>query len=109
MFPKRLQDSVHGYCHAHLPKGGPNIVIELGAAAEVDGDGVLASGNPNDGWRGGEQLCVGGKVLHAQRGAHDDELERGDLAPLLGHLLAQGHHPRQQPCKASLILGSSTP
>lgn len=101
--------------NAHLPKGSPNIVVKLSAATEVDGDGVLASGNPNDGRRGGEQLCVGGKVLHAQCGAHDDELERGDLAPLLRHLLAQRYHPRQQPCASKgevrdlLLLGMCMP
>lgn len=79
--------------YSHLPKGGSDVVIELGAAAEVDGDRVLASRDPDDGRRGGEQLHVARKVLHAQRRAHDDELERGDLAPLLRHMLAQRHDP----------------
>ena len=77
----------------HLPKGCANVVIELCAAAEVDCDRVLAGGDAYHGRRGGEQLGVGGKVLYAQRGAHDDELERGDPAALLCHLLAQGDHP----------------
>ena len=50
----------------------------------------------------GKSLAFGGKVLDAQRGAHDDELKRGDPAALLRHLLAQGDHPREQACTSTL-------
>jgi len=82
-----------------LGKCGADVVVQLGAPRKVDRDGVLPSGHAHDGRRAGEQRGVAGKVIHAQRRAHDEQLQRRDAAAGLGgHAAAQRHDARQQAC-----------
>ena len=50
--------------------------MELRAPREVHSDGVLPRGHADDRRRRREQARVGDEVRDAQRGAHDDQLQR---------------------------------
>lgn len=50
-------------------------VVVRGLAGEVDRDGMLTSGDVENGRRSGEEGGIGGEVGNSEGGRHDDEAE----------------------------------
>ena len=64
----------------HLFECCVNVIVQLCALGKVHRDWILAGGHVDHGRGHGKQALVACEVLHPQRSAHDDELQRGAAA-----------------------------